>query len=182
MKSGSVGLYKGNPAQTGIDGLVTRAEMAVQGQWTHVNVIAASPRMGTAYTFESTIWDLRGRKLPLSGVKRTPGVNVADLYREPVVDLTPEQEELLWLSCNMAYFLDHHYPIRSLILDAVIYPTRKFWQTLGWVPFSGGPMTGVCSKFVGERIVQCGWNPFAVDPALLVPSDYATNPAWKDVA
>lgn len=72
-------------------------------------------------------------------------------FREPIRELTEKEVGL-----KLAYWheqLKHKrsYNIIKLILLYIIYPTRRFWNWLGWVPFSNTKWFGaVCSVGIEE--------------------------------
>ena len=178
MKDATISLVRGNPTLPGYEGIVNRAIMDVEKGWAvHVRVYVRG------YTFEETLEFLPGKVFPFSGVKQTLGVVPADLFREPIMDWTPQEVEDLWTFCKVQTWIGRGYNIPQLLADAVIFKTRPFWEWLNYVPFAAHHRSAVCSAFVGEGLVGAGKNYFPnIDPAMLTPQDFVTMDGYQDVA
>jgi|GEM_PF-2893066 len=141
-------------------------------------------------TFESTVWQnpttwLFGREWKSrwwmfwtwrSGVKTTQGILEADEIYRFRVPPAPSQNILM-----VTYALDlvnerRMYNFLLTFFDMIIYPTRWFWQKVGWIPFSKRYLGANCSSLVDEIVTAGGidlW-PERVS-ATTVPGDYPLN-------
>ncbi len=76
---------------------------------------------------------------------------------KPKRDLTPEEIKAMIAFGETAINTKMKYNYIKLILLAIIYPTRKFWNKIGWIPFQNNEMFGsVCSVYVDEMFKVAG--------------------------
>ena len=106
------------------------------------------------HTLESTIWwsEIWWK----SGIRITLGTQQADEYWQPVKELTPNQVTAMW-----RYFINsinkrRPYNVAKFLVLALVYPTRRFWQKIGWVPFSADFHGDVCSVVWDEAYRAAG--------------------------
>lgn len=85
------------------------------------------------------------------GANRTPGLKQASEYWEPDVSMTSEELErgkiFLWVTTGMG--IRHRWPYNFLLtfIEFIVYPTRWFWNKIGWVPFAGHLLGANCSAY-----------------------------------
>ncbi len=177
MRDGSLLLYHPTPGEPGYEKLLDGVqEKVTQSTFTHVAFYAGG------YTWESTIEKRPGSLLPQSGVIRTRGLKVPHLYREPVRKLTPEEVAGLVGYAQVQLWIGRRYNVAELVADALIVPTRKFWEWLGWVPFGGNSHGAVCSAFVAKAFVYGALIPVftEIECADRDPGDFAVHAFWRD--
>lgn len=165
MKDGTIGLLRGDRQKP-----ADRAIMEIIGsEYTHARIYILG------FTIESTVWMVRGRLFPRSGVLLTLGERRADAYFEPKVDRTPEQaraglEKAIELVNSRAW-----YAYLLTLCDAVLYPTRALWKWIykctGWAPFMGAETN--CSYLTDLLEKAMGLDLWPDMPeSLTVPGDY----------
>lgn len=179
MKNGSIGLDHRHAKEGAVLEVLDDAQNAVTGTiWTHVKWHVGG------CTWESTLEHVDGQLLPASGMIRTVGVKPADLWREPVTNLTQEQVEGILRWSELQVWLGTKYNVAGLVAFAFFYRTRGFWDKLGWVPFDETLHKAVCSVAAARAFCLGGWLPIwkKTELASRVPGDFATHSFWKDVA
>jgi hypothetical protein len=178
MKDGCVGLDHRHPGEGVVLEVLDDAQNAVtKTPWTHVKWYVGG------CTWESTFETVPGRLLPVSGIVRTVGLKQADLWREPVVDLTADQVAGMLRWSELQVWLGTKYNISGLIADALIVPTRSFWDKLGWVPFGSSMHEAVCSVGAARAFCLGGWLPIwkQSELATRTPGDFAAHSFWRDL-
>jgi len=105
-------------------------------------------------TYESTVWK-EGRKLR-HGALRAPEMLECDVILGPVEELTIGQNIKLQNYLDQTIYEARPYNFFKLVALAVIYPTRWFWNLIGWVPFSHDMYGEVCSVYVDEAFKAIG--------------------------
>jgi hypothetical protein len=102
-------------------------------------------------TFESTIWTPKGEFWPKSGIKQTGGfVHGYCVKLKPVKSLTSTEVDKMLLFSKMQMDNRRPYNILKLVVLALVYPTRWFWNKINWVPFQADFFGEVCSTFVDQ--------------------------------
>ena len=86
------------------------------------------------------------------GVKKDTKTRTGDKYTvlEPKRDLTEKeiQDMIKWGDLQLEHNLGYNH--FKLIILAIVYPTRKFWNWVGWIPFQNDYFGMVCSVFIDE--------------------------------
>jgi hypothetical protein len=148
-----------------------------------IRYFTGSPYTHTAiclgiYMFESTVW-LLDNNMPWelwayrSGVRMTCSLPTADLYLEPVKAINEAQNQLGEDYAWGQYTERRWYNFLLTVFDCIIYPTRWFWQKIGWVPFSSRYLGTNCSQFVDQVYKAMGVDLWpGRDEATTVPGDY----------
>jgi hypothetical protein len=76
----------------------------------------------------------------VGGARQTAGIRKADEYWAPDVPFSPEESArgLVFLQVTTGMGIRRPWPYNWLLtgVKAIIYPTRWFWNWIGWVPFS----------------------------------------------
>ena len=179
MKDGSVGLDHRHPGEGVVLEVLDDAQNAeTKSPWTHVTWYVGG------CTWEFTLEKVPGQFLPESGMVRTVGVKPADLWREPVVALTPAQADGMLRWSELQAWLGTKYNIAGLIAFSVEYHTRAFWDWLGVTPFNSSFKEAVCSVGAARAFCLGGWLPIwsKTELATRVPGDFAKHSFWRDVA
>ncbi len=177
MKDGTILLYHPTAGESDVLKVLDAAQEAVtRSTFTHVAYWAGG------YTWESTIEKRSGGLLPQSGVVQTQGLKPAPLYREPILDLTPAQIDGLVRYGQVQRWTGRRYNVAELVADALIVPTRRFWEWLGWVPFGSNSHGAVCSAFVAKAFVLGALISVfeEIQCADRDPGDFATHGFWRD--
>ena len=117
------------------------------------------------------------------GAGYTNGLKKADEYWEPIEDMTPEENKRMWafLWWTAVYKHGGRWPYNFLkfIVLALVYPTKKFWNKIDWMPFQSDLLGEVCSTYVdyawqaAGRDILPGW-----DGEFTVPGDLAGLPGF----
>jgi len=109
--------------------------------------------------------------------------NDLNLVREPIEDLTDEEVEKMIEFGEKAITDKIKYNLFKLIALYVILPTRKFWDFIGWVPFSNNNIFGtVCSVFDAEMVAYSGRIEFeGQDVEMRTPADYEKTDIYRDI-
>ena len=118
------------------------------------------------------------------GASRTDGLKRADEYWEPVEDMTPEEKNRMWAFLWWTAEFKHGgrwpYNFLKFVVLALVYPTKKFWNKIGWMPFQNDLLGEVCSTYVdyawraAGRDILMGWG-----EEFTVPGDLAGLPGFK---
>ena len=118
------------------------------------------------------------------GASRTDGLKRADEYWIPIISMLPEERDRMWafLWWTSQYKHGGRWPYNFLkfMVLALVYPTKKFWNKIGWMPFSSDLLGEVCSTYVdyawraAGRDILSGWN-----EEFTVPGDLADLPGFK---
>jgi hypothetical protein len=133
--------------------------------------------------YDDTIWHQKGKFLPISGVRMTLAESATSLGKftvlDPVVPWSEDEVDRGIAAAIAQVNTRQKYNMMLLLADIAIYPLRKLWTKLKWVPFKDWYFGGVCSTFVGLVVRGAGRDPWpGVETQCLVPGDYITNPAW----
>ena len=179
MKDGSIGLDHRHAKEGAVLEVLDDAQNAVTGTiWTHVKWYVGG------CTWESTLEHVDGQLLPASGMIRTVEVKPADLWREPVTDLTHEQVEGMLRWSELQVWLGTKYNIAGLVAFAFEYRIRSALDRLGWVPFNSKRREAVCSVAAARAFILGGFLTFWTEEEAntRVPGDFATHSFWRDAA
>ena len=136
------------------------------------------PQYHALIYFEGQTYGMGGK-----GVVVSEGLAKADEYWEPIKPMTDEERERMrsflwwtakWEKGRWAY---NFGKFAALI---VVYPTRRFWNWLGWMPFQADLYGEHCATYpaygwwaAGYTIVPDLW----ID--LIVPGDLAGLPDFR---
>lgn len=107
--------------------------------WTHVALYIQWPN-ALGYTYE---FDARG-------ARATPGQKICDEVRVPVRRLQTWEAWEIERYFKGCIRWNNIYAYFTLLALLVIYPTRWFWEKIGWRPFSAKFWGRVCSSSVAE--------------------------------
>jgi hypothetical protein len=173
MKDGSIILF------TGGDDILSKAIRFFTGSpYTHTAVYVKG------YTFDSTVWH-DGRWWQLwkwhTGVRKTYGILPgAALVLSPMVPLSETEAIELLTRCNMSEEYHFPYNVLKLLVLAIVYPTRKFWEEkVKWIPFSGDFLGETCAEYVDEMYKPVrDWFPGKTEQDT-VPGDWAKCPGLE---
>ena len=139
------------------------------------------------FTFESTGWQTPGAKwwqfwTYRSGIKISRGELMGGTSLSPLIVPSDSQVELMLEFATDQINDRWWYNGLLLIADALIYPTRWFWNKIGWIPFSSRYLGTVCSTFVDEMFKAAGIDLWpGRSEATTVPGDYVKCPLLKVV-
>jgi hypothetical protein len=174
MKDGSILLWEGH------GDLVSKAIMYfTNSPYTHVAVYVGG------WTFDSTIWN-GGKWWQLwkwrSGIRKTWGtLGGASRVRVPKKPLTQMDAGRLLIMADAMESYHFPYNIPKLLILALVYPTRWFWEKINWVPFQADVFGEVCSEFVDEVFKSAGMDLFPNKTEQdTVPGDFANCSALED--
>jgi len=108
------------------------------------------------FTFTSSVW-WSGLWFK-SGIYISIGAREADEYWQPIRELTPGEKLAI-----LRYFIDsvnkrRPYNFGKFLVLAIVYPTRRFWEKIGWVPFSAAFFGDVCSIVWDEAYKGANWD------------------------
>ncbi len=99
-------------------------------------------------TFESTVWWVG--YWWKSGIKQTHGLLIADKYlrlKEPMTLEQVDREVDYWLG-KLNWRRPYNVP--KLVIKAFVYPLRRWFNKIGWVPFDQPVFGDDCSTSVDE--------------------------------
>ncbi len=146
MKNGTIYCWESKPTEKGILKIVSDVIAYItKSKYTHVAVVLNDN------VYESTIRKLPGDFLPHNGVQKTTlGYDMPDEVWEPIRDLTDPEVIHMVDYAEACISLKIPYSIMKLIILAIVYPTRPFWNKLGWFPFESQLKGEVCSEFVDQ--------------------------------
>lgn len=102
---------------------------------------------------------------------------------EYVGELTPEQ--FVRMQSYLIFYANEpiHYSILKLVTLSFVYPTKWFWDLIGWVPFSKFLFGEVCSTFVAEAWKFAGVDLFKgiEQDELVSPGDFLRSTLLKEI-
>jgi hypothetical protein len=88
----------------------------------------------------------------VGGARQTVGIRMAVEYWAPDVTLSPIEAArgLVFLQVTTGMGIRKSWPYNWLLtgIKAIVYPTRWFWNWIGWVPFSSAFYGVNCSVYV----------------------------------
>jgi hypothetical protein len=173
MKDGAIILWEG-----GKD-LLSRAIMYfTKSPYTHTAVHVKG------YTFDVTIWR-SGKWWQLwtwhSGVRKTWGVLPGAVrVLAPKVPLSTIEATELLVRCDMSEEYHFPYNVPKLLVLALVYPTKGFWERIKWIPFSADVLGETCAEYVDEVYKPIrDWFPGKTEQDT-VPGDWAKCPGLED--
>ncbi len=174
MKDGSVLTFPPGPDPVG------QAVKYITGGPAHVAIF-----IGGLF-FDDTVWHQPGKLLPVSGVRESLQADIAGwgeyTIQEPVAPWSDAEIQAALEVAITQVNLRRHYNIFLLLVDAILYPTRWFWDRIGWVPFGSWYLGGVCSSFAGLVVRATGRDPWpGIKTQELVPLDFELNREWRIV-
>jgi len=148
MKDGTVLLWK-KPVETkGFTGFVCKCiTFFTKSDFVHVAVIS------NGMMCESSVWKEGGK---LAHGARMIWPVKADVYLEPIIDLTEKQSDYLDAYCIYTARKKRPYNVLKLLVLAIVYPTRWFWRLIHWVPFNREMRGEVCSVYVDDAFMFAG--------------------------
>lgn len=76
------------------------------------------------------------------------------VFLQPREELTEKQKEAM--NEYLERMLSRPYNVFKLVSLALVYPTRWFWNWIGWVPFEKDVFGVVCSVYVDEAYKAAG--------------------------
>jgi hypothetical protein len=117
---------------------------------------------------------------PEGAIKHNHNLNHHVLL-EPVNDLTDTQVDKMKDWCENMVKNKRPYNLAKLIGLLIMYPLKKFFNWLGWVPFSANRFWGtVCSVFVDEAFKAGGVDIFEnMSEELTSPGDFTGSGFFK---
>ena len=159
MKNGTVILFHHDSIPHSLGRLVGRL----------IGFFTGSDYVHAAVWFKGCTWESA-----FSGPCRKPGLPAAEhlLYLEPRRELGPAE------SRKMGSYLESKlgpgvvYNLFKLLSLILVYPTRRVWKRIGWVPFQNDFFGVICSVYVDEAFKAAG-----ID---LLPDCYAEYTAPGD--
>lgn len=119
------------------------------------------------------------------GARKTTETFITDEYnlvREPVRDFTEIEILQMIAYGERAITQKWKYNLPKLIALAIILPLKKFFNWLGWIPFSNDKRYGtVCSVFDDQMVKSCGADTFPGSEEMTTPADYEFIEKYMDV-
>lgn len=121
-----------------------------------------------------------------SGVIKTKGIRKPyDTALEPNFNLTKKQIKKMEEYFEEASLKRYPYNVARLIILAIVYPTRWFWNLINWVPFSKVDKGEVCSSGIDEAFEYAGIDLIPnSEEELTVPGDFfklVENGEFKEI-
>jgi hypothetical protein len=158
---------------------VSRAIVFFTGMpYTHVALVFE----GAVY--ESTVWKNEKGNLE-SGIRITYGRFPSDVPEPDIcmvpwrLETTPERMDRIKRELEKVVPLPRPYNILKLVVLALIWPTRRFWKWIKWVPFNHEAWGEVCSGFVDEIMKDSKWDLFPDEwEGYTVPGQFIDIPGW----
>ena len=108
----------------------------------------------------------------------------ADEYWEPVKEMTESEKRRMWAFLWWTSEFEHGgrwpYNFLKFVVLAIVYPTKRFWNWINWIPFSSDLLGEVCSTYVdyawraAGRDILKGWS-----EEFTVPGDLAGLPDFR---
>jgi len=172
MKNGTVLLFGFHKGDNLIFNIVGKSIMFFTGfPYTHTAIYLDGK------TYDYSVWK-EGKKWK-TGVRVTEGVMRADEYYEPTFDLTKEESfAMVRYSIMLKQYPYNFFKLLSL---AIVYPLRKIFKLLKWVPFDNVIFGDVCSvlpdeayKFTGYDIFPDGREGYTV-PGMYTECNFLTK-------
>ena len=119
----------------------------------------------------------------VGGARNTPVIAKADEYWAPDVPQSPIESAraMVFLQVTTGMGIRKPWPYNWLLtgIKAIVYPTRWFWNWIGWVPFSSAFYGVNCSVYVdmywryAGRDIRPKWMEY-----LSAPGDLAGLPGF----
>jgi len=126
------------------------------------------------FMYESTVMNSQNGAMKTIGL---PSVHRGCLFFELKTPLTDEQAKKLKLNLDEMVVQRRPYNFMKIAVLALIYPTRKFWNWLGWVPFQNEVFGYICSVFVDVAFKDIGIDLFkSAFEEYTAPGDFVSNP------
>jgi hypothetical protein len=175
MREGTIGLVKGDPKK-----IVQKIIMDVtDSEFSHTRIYILG------WTIESTVWKVKGKLFPRSGIYLTRGIVPSDLYLSPKVAKTPAQAEAGLVKAIELVNSRAWYAYLLTLFDIILFPTRGLWKWIykktGWAPFTSSRTN--CSYVVDLLEKTMGLDLWPKMPeSLTVPGDYPDNKFLEKVA
>jgi hypothetical protein len=125
------------------------------------------------YTYDSGIvW-----KPFYSGIRKWQSYPTGNLLIKTLLPKIPLATlEMVKMKMFAENSIKRHFPynILKLLVLAIVYPTRKFWTWINWVPFQADFFGEVCSEFIDEVYTAGGRDLFpGRSEQATVPGDFA---------
>lgn len=120
------------------------------------------------------------------GARKTTEIfvtNDLNLVREPVRPFTEIEILKMIAYGERAIAQNWKYNLPKLIALAVIIPFKKFFNWLGWIPFSDDERYGtVCSVYDDQMVKSCGVDTFpGQSEEITPPANYEFTEKYRDV-
>ena len=152
MKNGTILLYKYEKIK-GLLYIVSKSITFFTGMpYVHVAIYLDEK------TYDYTVWKNKETNKWNSGVRINDGLLKAHEYYEPKINLTSEEVFAMQKYCE--YLEQYKYNIFKLLSLAFVYPFRKIFKALNWVPFDNVIFGDVCSVLPDEAYFFVGHNLF----------------------
>jgi hypothetical protein len=172
MKDGTILLYKYKKGDNLLFNIAGKGIVFFTGYpYTHIALYV------NGKTYDYAVWK-EGKKLK-NGVRVTDGLLRADEYYEPTFNLTKEDSYAMAKYCGLLG--QYPYSFLKLFSLAIVYPFRKIFKLLKWVPFDNIMFGDVCSVlpdeaygFVGYDIFPDGRSGYTV-PGMYTECNYFTK-------
>lgn len=111
-------------------------------------------------TYDATIYTrgkfLQGYFSLFSGVRTSNYILGHTIALEPTTPMTHNEKEKMQAYINEMINEKRPYNILRLLSLAIVHPTRKFWNWIGWVPFKKEVYGEVCSTFIDKAWEAAG--------------------------
>lgn len=122
-------------------------------------------------TYESTVMNNQ------NGVLKHPGLYHGIeyyIFKEPILE---DKKILLEQIASQDVVNKKPYNFFKLLAMMIIYPTRYFWNLIGWVPFDKECFGAVCSEFVDETFKKASIDLFPGEhEGYTAPGDFPNSP------
>lgn len=103
--------------------------------------------------YESTVMNGQNGALKTASL---PPESRRCVLMKPIVPLSPDALDTLEMFLNRTVVQKRPYNFLKIVVLAIVYPTRKFWQKIGWVPFQNEVFGSVCSVYVDYALKYIG--------------------------
>jgi len=108
------------------------------------------------YVHAAIYFDEKTYESAASGIRSTSGLKQVNEYWEPIISLTITERNSMQAYLLFTTNRKWKYNFFKLIILSIVYPTRWFWNKIGWVPFDKDLFGEVCSVYVDEAWLFAG--------------------------
>ncbi len=128
--------------------------------------------------YESTVWFVNG--WPHGGVRIHEEADWDEAW-EPITDVPPDVVNRMIAYAEEQISEHRPYNVFELLAMSFVWPTRRFWRWLGWIPFTAGFLGKFCSTFT-EKVWLAGYSLVPLDDEEMAPPcELAQSPMLRKV-
>lgn len=149
MKTVNILLWKYKPQKLWYRNIVGKCITFFTGY----NVTHAAIGFSDGTKYESTVWKVDKCKYRGGAKKSTVGTSHDIMIP---VRVTEVQENIMIVYLQGTVNKEMPYNFFKLVILAIVYPTRWFWNLIKWVPFDAELFGKVCSVYVDGAFKRAG--------------------------